>query len=554
MLLSDLSSSLLMYDITTKEASDFINELVGSQLIISELEPSVSGPEFFNQICSVLKKLKGTEKIISILNKVNNEILDLDNTIGNNKQKYIEISELLKELQTDFDIKYLFQTDMVIDTEINTLDKEIISDLKKGLAFLSRLNIDSNETPLKKFKEAFSERYEDKEVKLSTALDVELGIGYLQNNGKGDISPLIDNLVFTPNNSKKGTREIKWSPIYNEFQKRLKQAAKDDAYIISFTDEDFKEFEVDLENFPDTISTMIEVIKENKTLKIRFNGGGGSSSANLLGRFCHSDELLNAYTNEMINIEAKINKDKILAEIVHLPESRVGNILMRPDFRSYEIPYLAKSIKAEERKLSLDDLMISKKNNGEILLRSMKHNKEVLPRLTTAHNYSSNSLPIYHFLADMQTQGVKSSLGIYLGPFAEEYEFVPRIEYNRLILRDATWNLNSKHIKPLLKEMSNDDSLIKSVNIFREKLRIPEFVMLTDGDNELLVNFKNITSTKMFLSAVKNRSRIKLTEFLFNDNGIVNSKDGAFTNQVIVSFYNEEKLNQREKDNNNNNK
>ena len=72
---------------------------------------------------------------------------------------------------------------------------------------------------------------------------------------------------------------------------------------------------------------------------------------------------------------------------------------------------------------------------------------------------------------------------------------------------------------------------------------MPQYVMLADGDNELLINLENTTSVMMMLETVKNRDTFILKEFLHQENGIIYSHEGHHTNQVVVSFFNEEKQN-----------
>ena len=549
-LLSDLANVLVGGDISIDEASSYIDALVAGQVLISELEPSVSGPEFLAQICSVLKKLDGTESLLSTLETAERKICSIDGTIGNDPARYLDITDSLKELGTSFELKFMFQTDVILDPETNVLDESTIDELKRGFALLNKISPRPPENALTLFKDAFYERFEQREVPLATALDAEVGLGYVQNQGAGDINPLVDSIMLPESDPRQAFIDLKWTSIYSVFQKKLLGAIRENAYVLNLKDEDFEDYGAIWDDLPDTLSFITEIIIENGKQKIKFAGGGGSSAANLLGRFCHGDPKIHDHTREILEMEAQMNDNKILAEIVHLPESRVGNILMRPDFRGYEIPYLAKSIKPGPFQLRLDDLMISVDNN-RIVLRSKKYDKEVVPHLTNAHNYSHGSLPIYHFLADMQTQGIRAGVGVNLNPFAENYEFLPRLEYGNLILREATWHLRKNRITGLLNVKNNDDGLSQDLARFREKLKIPQFVKLADGDNELLVNFANLTSVRMFLDTVEKRTDFKLTEFLFSENGVVKQKEKYYTNQVIVSFFNAEKL-ARDPNNNSN--
>lgn len=538
----ELAGCIIDQVITIEEATDFIEELIDCQLLVSELEPSVSGPEFLDQILKVLNKLRGVDHILLILKDVEKQLKKIDESIGNSVENYIAISKKLKELNTTFDLKYLFQTDLFIKTEAITLDTSVIDSVKRGLCISNKITLPPKDTFLNQFKETFYERFEEREVSLAKALDVEMGVGYKQNQASAELSPLVDDLIL-PRINGNNTQDIKWSTIHTIFQRKLLYAISNKAYTVTLTDDDFKDFNENWDDLPDTMSTLVELVEIDGEQKIKCSSIGGSSAANLLGRFCHGNEHLKKYTQQIIDFETNANNDKLLAEIVHLPESRTGNILMRPTLRDFEIPYLAKSLLENEKQVAINDLTVSVKNGKHIVLKSKKNNKEVLSHLTNAHNYTSNSLPVYQFLCDMQTQGKRGFLGINLGPFTKEYDFIPRIEYENLILSEATWNFKRTSISYLLEVMDSDKAFEAELLKFRELFNIPSFALFSEGDNELLINFENITSVKMLLHSVKKKDSFSLKEFLFSEDGLVKSKDGKnyYTNEMILSFYNANK-------------
>src|SRR6185295_7783108 len=97
-------------------------------------------------------------------------------------------------------------------------------------------------------------------------------------------------------------------------------------------------------------------------------------------------------------------REAVFAEIVHLPEGRIGNIAARPVLRAYEIPYLGCSGAALDRQIPVTDLRVAVRG-GRVRLRSERLGREVIPRLTCAHNFSRRSLGLYRFLCALQLEG-----------------------------------------------------------------------------------------------------------------------------------------------------
>lgn len=536
-----LAGTIVDDEISLDDAQEYVDQLVESQLLISQLEPSVSGPEFLSQILDVLGKLKGTESIISTLKKAKGALELLDSTIGNPVDHYIQISETLKGLSTGFELKYLFQTDMQLVTETNKINEAIFQKVRKAMVFFNKLSRPSENSAMSTFQSSFYDRYGDREVPLAKALDVESGIGFIQGQDSGDLSPLLEGMDLSKQD-KSDYLDIKWSNFSSVLRTKLTRCLEQAHDGIQLVDEDFGPMEENWNDLPDTMSSIMELVTIEGEEKVVISGVAGPNGAKLLGRFCHGDPELLKFTQEIIEVENSINKDKILAEIVHLPEARVGNILIRPDFRKYEIPYLARSILNSEEQIDLNDLMISSRPGQPILLRSKRLNKEVIPCLTVAHNYANAALPIYQFLASLRAQKKRSVIGFNWPITFDEYEYLPRVEYHGVIIAHAIWNISTADIEPFLSPGSEEGNDMDRLQSFLSDRKIPRYVSLVDGDNELLINTRNRSSIRMLFDTVRKRKRFQFKEFLHTEQGPAKQGDAIYANQIVVSFYNRDKL------------
>jgi len=305
---------------------------------------------------------------------------------------------------------------------------------------------------------------------------------------------------------------------------------------IVFTEDDVKDFPIHWNDLPPTLYTIFEIIRakeDDVLIKLNFFSGSG---ANLLARFAHADEKIDAFVKEITEKEQSLTPNVVLAEIVHLPEVRISNVLFRPHIRDYEIVYLSSSDLPQEQIIHVSDLMLSIRNN-RIILRSKRLGKEIIPQLTTAHVYHFG-LPVYRFLCDMQKQIGRHVL--YFDWGAYPHYFRPRVRYKNTILSPATWLMEKNKMKHLYL-IQEDDSLISSVDVWRKQHQIPRYVLMGESENKLWVDWENALSIRSMFSIIKNHPVVTFTEFLFEpEHAVVRDSDGnAYTNECIAVFYRE---------------
>ena len=546
-----LAQSIVNEDITLEEASDFIEEVIASQVLISELDGNTTGQE--QSIYTFLKSDFVANNQSELLQKIR-YILNSDNHTIPPSAEYKEAIGLVP-----YELSKLFQTDLEKTAKSCTLNKKLAGSLRRGLSVLNRLAVAPKETNLKKFAEAFTERYESKELPLLDVLDVETGIAYLQiGDTQGDINPLLDGLMIGSVASSEQT--IPWNARQSFLFQKLLKAHREKAYEITIDFKEIEKFDEKWDDVSPSISVMFSVIRsvgvnanatdyanatENATdYDIHLENAGGNATR-LLGRFTCMSDAVHDWCCDIAAVEQANTPDAIIAEIVHLPENRVGNILMRSNFRAFEIPYLAKSSVGEDFQIPLQDLMVSVQN-GTVVLRSKRLNKRIIPALGNAHNYSYNALPAYHFLCDLQQQNKRSGFGFHWGNMSNQFSFLPRVRYENIILHRATWQLKKSDYEVLTK--CKKEELMSAVEAWRNKHQMPKRIMIVQGDNELLIHLDHELSVQTFINEIKNSPSIQLAEFLFDDtNAIVkDEKNENYTNEFVAVFLKESKIESEE--------
>ncbi|MGO4822467.1 MULTISPECIES: lantibiotic dehydratase family protein [unclassified Flavobacterium] len=510
-------------DSETEEALEYINQLIDFQFLVSELDATVTASDDWEDLFMVLNKILALKEDCKLLQTIRNGLIDLDAHLVPSEKNYEDIKTAIQQIGLEYDEKYLFQTDLELTTSTNTLCNKIPAKVSKALRFLNGIQKQKKSENHTRFIKAFSQRYESREMPLTTVLDTETGIGYLQNSDMNDTHDLLDKFTF----KSKSPNEESQTWTANDFilHKKLQESVLRKEKTISLSEKDFPNFDGSWDNAPATFSVMIELAKCQEKEIIVIESSGNVSAAKLLGRFCNGNTNIHHLTKEIVEKEKKYHSNKILAEIVHIPESRTGNILRRPVLRDYEIAYLSNSGVSRHYTLDINDLMVSIKNN-RIILRSKKHDKEVIPFLSNAHNYSSQSLPIYHFLCDLQLQDVKPIYSFSWGILESHYDFFPRVNYKDVILSKAKWIVSKKEIETFLK--TDDSQLFEVFTSWRSERNIPRFANWVHFDNTLLLDFEKEICVRLLLKSVSKYSKITLEEFLFAKGSIVKNKDGDF--------------------------
>ncbi|SHM71798.1 lantibiotic dehydratase [Chitinophaga sp. CF418] len=529
---------------TYEEFEAFVAELIETQLLVSELQLGLT-------IESDVARIRGVlERLVKLPIAAASPFLDLFDEIQKILSKFDDLplgvlpiedihhlETLLKELDIEVAQRHIFHADLKQPPPASfVLPSSGLKDVGKAISMLSKLSqgVSPVEVQLDRFKKKFTEKYETLEVSLAEVLDPEFGIGY----------PATDNIGNVAHNSFVERMNL---PAKKKVSKRINEC---DAWLqdrmeywdrgtlrkgIQLQDKDFGKLEDKSDQLANHFTVMGSCLPSGEML---LQHVGGAHSNILLGRFAHFGEEMSAFCKELAGDEMKANEHIAFAEIIYIPEGRVGNIARRGQFFHYEIPFLAASAVDGEGQLTIEDMMVSVQRD-EIILRSRKWNKRIIPRLSNAHNYANSSIAVYKFLAALQHQG-KSGFEISWGSLAQHKRFLPRISYKHFILHRATWFLRESDIGDI---MQADDQLA-ALRIFLARWEVTKLVCFCEGDNELFIDTENDTYLWVLLKEMRGCNTVKLVEWLYDNSTLDTGRHGEpFVQQFILPLAKQQPVN-----------
>lgn len=537
--LRDLAAALVASDaeITFDDAEAFLHELVDTQLLVPELALPVTGLNSTIDFVQQLDAVRGAGDARARLAQTDRVLRDVDAAgIGSPPDVYRRLASDLEPLGVPVSLSRLFQVDLSKPAQEVVIGANVVDELLRGIDVVQRFARGRQERSLEEFRAAFIDRYgADREVPLVDVLDEESGIGFERANRAGaEASPLLTALPLQRRGESMG---LAWKNEDAALLDLAMRAVAEGRNEIEIGDGDLPLLEKSARPpMPEAFHALAVLCAksaeavERGEFRLLLFGAQGPSGARVLGRFCHADPAIAEGVRKHLADEEALHPEAVFAEIVHLPAGRIGNILSRPVLRGHEIAFLGRSGAPRERQIAVQDLMVTV-SGDRIRLRSRSLDREIIPRLTTAHNTTSESLGVYRFLAAIQPAvGMQWDWGAL-----ETAPFLPRVAYGRLVLARARWCVRAAEIAPIAE--ASGAERYRLAKRLRETRRMPRYVSLAEGDNELFIDFENALTLDSVFELVRNRGDVTFTEFFPSpDELCAEGPEGRFFHEIVVPF------------------
>lgn len=521
------------------EATSFVEELIRNRILVSDLNVSISGPKPVVDLISQISALDATNVDVRTLQKTFSQLAELNRRpIGEALKGYQEISiDLGRICKHSVEPSKRLHADLHKPPICVQIGSNVIQEIISAVHILHSISRPID-TPWRKFKQDFLERFGEAEVPLSLALDEELGVPFERSVRRGS-SDLLDGVLLET----RANSAIEWTARDALLLRLVCRALAARETEISLREADLTQLENrDKGQLTDSFSVLATILApspeaiDRGDYQILFNDGYLSSSA-AYGRFCFVDPGLKAKVRDLLDREERHNESAIFAEVVHYPGGEeLGNIVSRPIFSQFEIPYDCSSSLPADYQIPVSDISVSVRRD-RVILMSKRLNKEIIPRLSVAHAFTKPmNAVVYKFLCALPFQVLRSIPVWSWGTVFQSMPFLPRLRFGKIIISPATWNLNKQEIHDLVSTSRND--ACDGIRGLREKRGIPRMVLLREDNHYLPIDFENALSARMLLHQIRKRDQAKITELLPTPEQVaMRGPEGRYCHEVAVPLH-----------------
>ena len=377
---------------------------------------------------------------------------------------------------------------------------------------------------LKQFIKNFTKKFEDKEIPLLQALDPEIGIGYDELEQGG----LNDDFIALLNNKKK---KEKTDDIKTLLSQKLSSQCFKVGEPVLLNKLPLKPAGK-INPLPNSTSLVMSVVDD----LVFVDQLGGTTANALSGRFTMASSKVETYCKATAAKEQKANEDILFFDVAYMVETTVDNINRRKLVYEHQLSILNFDTSADP--LTLNDIQIAIRG-GEIILRSKKLNKCIVPKMASAYNYTRSDLSVFRLLCDLQHHHVQTSLSISLDSLFPNLDYYPRLQYHNIIFNAAKWRVEKQNL-------IGADRQFLSVNACRAYLKergLNGHFKTGISDQTLCFNTESDSDIAAFLQYMQKQDSVYLEEVVLPVKSAVIDEEGKpYMAQFILNLYHEEKI------------
>lgn len=500
----------------TEDLIGFVYDLFENQLLESNLNVVVSSDNSLKEFIRRSEQSGIPHQLIDQCKTICQILTNIQSIKESDLKKNLhKVKSLLAEMLPEYELKHWLHVDAFRSNTEAAIGKDKLQPILASLKTLAPMMWRPSE-PLKEFVQQFQALYgDDAQVPLLEALDVDNGVPFGQK--RGGRSPLLDGMLT---GRQATTRQLNWHNFDQFVLNKVMEATSQGQSVLNLDIDEVSKYAKATPQphaaFNSSVAVHGSFLKDQSEEDLfQLKGVVGPSSLLFLGRFCCGDKKLAKECVKLAEQEQQNDADVIYAEVVHVSQAVTANISCRPPLRGYEIIYgPCDSSMCSERQITCDDLYIQV-NNGQIGLFSRRLNKQVKPRLASAHNTSGMNLPVYQFLSAMQgAEGWFTNINI--NSVANSLPYLPEIRIGNLLISERRWLITHSELEQL-KACDTEEAKFKWVTaLFKEK-NMSTSIAIREGDNILEFDVRNALSLLMFANELIRRSgSVELIESMKN--------------------------------------